>query len=135
MDKETFNNLLKDNKVIKFEEWSGNGFFLSQNKKVVVNFSFDYNGYSRQVSTDSVKRITLYLFPIENLNVDIPLIKVPNEFVVLVNSNNENYALSYLITIDEEIKSATVKIKDYPERGLLGITDVEKQGLTQIYKI
>lgn len=133
MDIETLKMLLKDNEVIKFGEWSGN-YFLSPNENLVVGFFFMHRGYPRQYSTDPGKRIMLSVFPLQNLNVDIPLKKVANEFVVLANSDNQDYALSYLITIDEEGKSATVKIKDYPEMGSSIITEQEQQGLTQRYK-
>ena len=133
MDNEIFKKLCTDNKVIKFGELSGR-YFLSQNENLVVGFFFMHRGYPRQYSTDPEKRIILSVFPLENLIVDIPLKKVDNEFVVLANSDNQDYALSYLITIDEEMKSATVKIKDYPEMGSGIITEPEQQGLTQTYK-
>jgi hypothetical protein len=79
--------------------------FYHKMKSLVVGFFFMHWGYPMQYTIDLGKRIILSVFPLDNLNDDIPLKKVTNEFVVLANSDNQDYALSYSITIDEQKKS------------------------------
>jgi hypothetical protein len=74
MRKETFEKLSTDNQVIKFDKCSGQ-YFLSQNESLVVGFFFMHWGYPMQYTIDLGKRIILSVFPLDNLNVDIPLKK------------------------------------------------------------
>jgi len=123
-----YTELLNDEKVINFSEWSGKD-FISKNNKLVVTFSFRHGGYSSLHFPDPINRITLTVFPLEKLNVHMRLLEIEDEVLILANADDENYALSYILKVNEETNSATVIINDYPEDGTEIITEIEKTGL------
>lgn len=129
MDREKYNLLYNNNKVVKYYDWSGRH-YESQGGKLVVGFFFTHNGCLDNYLTYPEKRIILNVFPIKNLALDIPLYQIKNNFLVLANTGFPDFALTYRITIDEQEKSAKVIVEDYPALGESLMTEDEKKGLT-----
>jgi len=128
MEREKYDDLFNNDEVVKYTDWSGRH-YRSENGILVVVFFFAHRGYPDNYSSNPERRISLSVFPIENLNVEIPLYQVKNDFLVLANTDFPDYALTYRIKINEDAKSAKVLVEDYPLLGESLVTADEKTGL------
>lgn len=128
MEREKYNQLYEDKKVFKYNEPFK--FFKSKNSKLLLKFIFIYTGTVDENLNDSGKRIFLNLSALQNSSLTHPVYESNNDFLILVNCEVPDHALSYRITIDESTQSANVIIEDYPTIGESWIEEEEKTGIS-----
>lgn len=128
MEKELFERIISDNKSIKFGEWNGQH-FIFEPENLVIGFFFMHRGYPKNDFSEPDRRIILKVFPHNNLNVDIPLKAIEDTTIIIVNSDNYDYAFTFKLTVDIDNRKVKVKINDMPVLGQTIITDDEKHGI------
>lgn len=137
MDTERYNELFQDKNVVKFNCQKIIGkFFISQNELLVVDFIFDHENFKFTASTYPDKRLILkvYLYEKFNNKENQVLIKINREVMVLLNSNDKDYALTFRIKVDEDELSAEVKLVDWPQVASNLITKEEIDGIRVMVK-
>ena len=132
MEKEIFDTIFNDGKTVKLGECSGQH-FLFEKEKLVIGFFFRHRSYPTQFISDDESRIMLSVRPSSNLSVDMPLRKIDISTLILVNTDNYDYAMTFLLNIDLDKRKVEVKIRDIPEMGECIITDAERNGIAVTY--
>lgn len=136
METNRFKVLLQSENVTKVNE-SNSLHLISENGKLIILFVFEHSGLPARSSNDPDRRIILEVFLTDNLNPQLTKTKlrqVSNKSIVLVNSNNEDFAFTYTLLVDEERNNVELKILDLPRLGEMLITEEEKEGITAIVK-
>ena len=126
MKKEKINKLKDDLSVIKLGETSL-VHLLYPTDELVITFAFIYKGYPKLVSSDPFIRLMINAFPLKGVLVDIDFIEIKNDMLIMVNSDNDDYAMTFKISIDNKNKLVEVNMVDSPELGLEEITEDEKK--------
>ncbi|KAB1065950.1 hypothetical protein [Salibacter halophilus] len=132
MERNKYDTLYSDDNVVKYNDWSGRH-FKSENGKLIVGIFFTHREYPENYSGFPQRRIVLTVFSFENLNIDIPLYQAKNNFLILTNKDFPDLAFTYRVKIDEDAKSATIIVEDYPELEKSLMTEDEENGLTVDY--
>lgn len=132
MNKERFDELIKNPSIVKFGDLTG-VYFINDTENIVIAFVFAHRGFPTPFYGDREERINLIVFPATELIEPMPSIKISNSLIVLANYDNPEYALTYEIILNSENKSVSVRILDMPELGDSIITKQELEGLTISY--
>lgn len=132
MEKSKFDSIISDQKSIKFEEGGGQH-FLFEKENLVISFSFIHKSDSNLPISDPESRIALTVSPLDNLSGDMPLKTIGVSTQILVNADNHDYALTFLLKIDMPNRKVKVMIEDLPEMGQNIVTDEERNGIEVPY--
>ena len=124
MEKSKYDELLANNKIVKFAT-KGTNYFRDLNSEIAIEFSFMHNGEPGNNSSRPIKRIFLRLFPLNNLIKEIPTIQIDKSVLVLANAEIYEYALTYKLEIYTDKKIVKVKLIDNPILGETFITGEE----------
>lgn len=128
MEKTIFESIINDKKAIKFGICNQQ-YFIYEPANLVIDFTFSHEGLPNNKFSYPNQRIKLLIFPISNLNINLPLKSVGVSTRIIVNSDNSDYAMTFLLTIDSYNRKIKVIICDLPELGLYNLTDEEKNGI------
>ena len=116
MEKEKFEKLNDDDKVIKIETIGG-GYFQDVKERIAIQFFFYHPGGFYGSNSIMNSRINFSIFPLKQLIDGIFPIAIHDSVLIMANADAEAYALTYRITIDEQSKTASVVLEDEPEIG------------------
>jgi len=133
MEADYYQKHILDNKVIKLNTQSCI-YLHSKEADMVIGVFFMHSGFPRHNFFDTNERILLDIFRKAVLTKNFPVLSIIDERKILANADHPNYALTYKVKVNEDDRSATIKIEDYPELGEELITMDEVEGLTKQIK-
>jgi hypothetical protein len=129
---ERYQELLNDSSVIKIGD-SDNIYFSSENGKLFITFSFYNRGLPGTNNSDISRRIELTVNHNAGFGENKPkLYNARNESLILVNSDDENTAMTFKLKINEEGGNVSVRLDEMPEEGYQLITAEERDGISTV---
>ncbi len=128
MDKKTYERYRQDKQIVKLGEYQGRH-FLHPETKTVVFFAFFYNGIPYSIYGEPEKRILFDIYDLKRYQGILPLSEINSVQYILANTNHQDFALLFKITIDGKAGKAKLTLQEYPECGVSLITDVERNGI------
>ncbi len=128
MNKQRYVDLSSDGTIIKLMGDLGVCFFKSPNSPSVIQFLFKYKDpFSNEFPPKT--RITLTSFPFKNFTSDKPPIELEQKRNIMVNAENCDYAMVFEISMNRDLKTASVILVEYPEAAQKCITSEEREGV------
>jgi len=113
---------------VESEHYRG-GYFEYINDCTANQFIFACTAFQPKFSIIPEKRISLTEFPLVNLIKSIKPHVVKDKTAILANADNDEYALSHILTVDTKFKKIDLKLDEKP---LLGLDFIASEELDTI---
>lgn len=128
MKKELFEKIIIDNKTIKFNA-NNFCFFRFKPDNIIIVFSFEHRGKLKESFLDPNRRIDLSVGHFNQFDKTTAYKEIEETSIILVNSDDFNYAMTFLLTVDPINRIVKVQIQDTPEFAWEDITEEERNGI------
>lgn len=132
MKRNRYDSIINDSESIKMSELEEH--LLYEKQEIVINFFFSHRGIpNTSPIPNSHRRIELSVFRADEFPLEVELKKTEVSTLIVVNSDDPNYAMTFQLQIDSANRRVNIQIADLPELGQEVITEEEKNGVQVAY--